>query len=96
MFCLGQNEKSKYTIVNRFSFLTDGGNDYLTVDENTNRLFVPHGMITQVVDSKTSTLIGTMERFKIRKALKGMVTRVAVLFGAIKTKIIIMLPEPIL
>ncbi len=38
-----------------------GGWDYLTVDEATGRLFVSHGTVVQVVDTKTNQLIGTIE-----------------------------------
>ncbi len=64
VFCFGQNEKSNYKIANRFSLPVDGGNDYLAMDENTGRLFISHGMVTQVIDSKTGALLGTIQDTK--------------------------------
>jgi hypothetical protein len=49
-FCNAQNESTGYKIANKFSVDGDGKWDYLTMDENTGRLFVSHGNITQVVD----------------------------------------------
>jgi YVTN family beta-propeller protein len=63
-FGFGQKENSKYRIVNRYPVEGDGGWDYLTLDENNARLFISHGMVTQVVDSKTGKLIGTIENTK--------------------------------
>jgi len=64
LFCFGQNEIVKNKIVNRFPVEGDGGWDYLKIDDTTGRLFVSHGMVTQVVDSKTGTLLGTIENTK--------------------------------
>lgn len=55
-----QNAVSEYKIVNRISLPTDGGWDYLSVDEATGRLFVSHSTIVQVVDLKTGQLTGTI------------------------------------
>jgi YVTN family beta-propeller protein len=62
--CQGQTDGSNYKIVNRFPVEGDGGWDYLAMDENTGRLFISHGMITQVIDSKTGKLLGTIEDTK--------------------------------
>jgi len=51
--CTGQKETELYSIVS-------GGWDYLIVDEKTGRLFVSHGMVTQVVDSHSGKLLGTI------------------------------------
>jgi YVTN family beta-propeller protein len=59
-----QNEKSNYKIVNKFSLPGDGGWDYLSMDESTSRLFVSHGSVTQVVNSKTGVLLGTIDDTK--------------------------------
>lgn len=59
-FCLAQNETSSYSIVNRFHIEGDGGWDYLTMDEQTGRLFFSHSTVTQVMDSKTGKLLGTI------------------------------------
>ena len=59
-FCFGQKETLNYKIVNQFPVAGDGFWDYLTIDENTGRLFVSHGTVTQVVDSKTGKLLGTI------------------------------------
>jgi YVTN family beta-propeller protein len=62
--CKAQAQKSNYKTVNKFSVEGDGGWDYLAMDENTGRLFISHGMVTQVVDSKTGKLIGTIQDTK--------------------------------
>jgi YVTN family beta-propeller protein len=49
-----------YSIVGRFSLPGDGGWDYLTVDEPTGRLFVSHGTMVQVIDSRSGNLVGTI------------------------------------
>jgi YVTN family beta-propeller protein len=56
----GQVAVSEYKIVNKISLPTDGGWDYLSVDEAGGRLFVSHSTIVQVVDLKTGLLIGTV------------------------------------
>jgi YVTN family beta-propeller protein len=58
--CFGQKDKVKYKIVNKFSVEGDGGWDYLTLEESTGRLFISHGMVTQVVDCMTGKLLGTI------------------------------------
>ncbi len=58
--CSAQDRVSKYAIVNRFSVEGDGGWDYLTLDENTGRLFVSHGTVTQVLDIHTGKLLATI------------------------------------
>lgn len=63
-FCCGQNEKSNYSIVNHFHIEGDGGWDYLAMDESTGRLFVSHSTVTQVLDSKTGQLLGTIQDTK--------------------------------
>ena len=62
--CTAQTEKSNYKIVNKFSVEGDGGWDYITIDESTGRLFISHGLVTNVVDSKTGKLIGTIQDTK--------------------------------
>jgi YVTN family beta-propeller protein len=52
--------KSHYKIVNRISLDSNGGWDYLVADDETNRLYVSHGTIVQVVDLNTSKLIATI------------------------------------
>ena len=56
----GQNTGSEYKIVDKISLPTDGGWDYLSVDEAGSRLFVSHSAIVQVVDLKTGKLAGTV------------------------------------
>jgi YVTN family beta-propeller protein len=58
--CNAQSEKSIYKIANKFSIEGDGGWDYLIMDDSTGRIFVSHGMVTQVVDAKTGKLTGTV------------------------------------
>lgn len=55
-----QTNSSEYKIVNKFQIEGDGGWDYLTADDSTGRLFISHGTIVQVVDSKTGKLLGTI------------------------------------
>src|SRR5256885_39893 len=55
-----QTTKSNFKIVNKFSVEGDEGWDYISIDENTGRLFVSHGSVTNVVDSKTGKLIVTI------------------------------------
>ncbi len=66
LFCSGiisvnaQSEKSEYKISNRISLEGDGGWDYLIADPVTNRLFVSHGTMVQVVDLKSGKLLATI------------------------------------
>ena len=62
--CVAQTEKSNYTIANKFSIEGDGGWDYITCDENSGRLFISHGMVTQVIDNKTGKLLGIIQDTK--------------------------------
>src|SRR6185369_5817733 len=57
-------QNTTFKIVNTFHIQGDGGWDYIAVDEETGRLFVSHGMVTQVVDSKNGNLISTIEDTK--------------------------------
>jgi DNA-binding beta-propeller fold protein YncE len=59
-----QPEKSIYHVVNRFPVEGDGGWDYIAADENTGRLFVSHGMVTNVIDDHSGKLIGTIQDTK--------------------------------
>ena len=56
----GQSSKSEYSIINKIHLPGEGGWDYLSVDEAGGRLFVSHGTVVQVVDLKTSQLVGTV------------------------------------
>ena len=56
--------QSEYKILSRIHLEGDGGWDYLTVDEATNRLFVSHGTMVQVVDLSTGMLAGTIPDLK--------------------------------
>ncbi len=51
---------SDYTIANKIPLEGDGGWDYLTVDEATDRLFISHGTMVQVLDTKALKLVGTI------------------------------------
>ncbi len=55
-----QSGKSEYKISNRISLEGDGGWDYLIADPVTNRLFVSHGTMVQVVDLKSGKLLATI------------------------------------
>jgi YVTN family beta-propeller protein len=50
----------QYKIANRFHLPGDDRWDYLAADPATGRVFVSHGMQTQVMDEKTGKLIGTI------------------------------------
>jgi DNA-binding beta-propeller fold protein YncE len=51
---------SGYIIGDKIHLEGDGGWDLITVDESTNRLYVSHGTISQVVDLSTNKLIATI------------------------------------
>ena len=53
-------QSSEYKIINTFPLVGDGGWDYLSVDESSNRLFVSHGTQVQVVDLSSGKLIGSV------------------------------------
>jgi len=55
-----QTDTSKYKIASTFKLAGDGSWDYLTSDDSTGTLYISHGTIVQVVDSKTGKLIGTI------------------------------------
>jgi len=57
IFSNAQDVKSNYKIVNKIALDSNGGWDYITVDEETNRLYVSHGNIVQVIDLNTSKVI---------------------------------------
>ena len=60
----GQVAPTEYKITKKINTGGDKGWDYLIVDEPTQRLFVSHGTVTQVVDIKKGTLIATIENTK--------------------------------
>ena len=62
--CTAQTGKINYKIVNRFPVEGEGGWDYIAIDENTGRLFISHGLVTNVVDSKSGKLLGTIQDTK--------------------------------
>jgi len=53
-------QSSEYKIINTFHLVGDGGWDYLSIDESSNRLFVSHGTQVQVVDLSSGKLIGSV------------------------------------
>ncbi len=55
-----QFANAEYKITKKINTGVDAGWDYLIVDEPTQRLFVSHGMVTQVVDVKNGTLLSTI------------------------------------
>ncbi len=57
-FASGQT--SEYKILNKIHLEGDGGWDYLTVDESTDRLFISHSTQVQVVDLKTGKQVGVV------------------------------------
>ncbi len=62
--CQGQIEKTNHNNTTLFHIEGDGGWDYLALDENTERLFISHSSVTQVIDSKTGKLVGTIQDTK--------------------------------
>ena len=52
--------QSNYRIINKIQLEGNGGWDYLTMDEGSSRLYVSHGMITQVVDLTKNVLLATI------------------------------------
>ena len=55
--CLAQDG---YGVVNKFPVPGDGHWDLLAVDDATGRVFLSHGMETNVVDGKTGKLLATI------------------------------------
>lgn len=52
--------QSNYKIANKIHVEGEGGWDYLNVDEVNGRIFVSHATVAQVIDIKTSKLVGTI------------------------------------
>lgn len=55
-----QEVKSHYKIANKIHVDSNGGWDYTAVDEQSNRLYISHGTIVQVLDLKTSKVIAVI------------------------------------
>jgi DNA-binding beta-propeller fold protein YncE len=55
-----QTRPSEYKIINRFPVEGDGRWDYLCVDESSERVFISHGMVVNVVSEKDGSLLGTI------------------------------------
>jgi YVTN family beta-propeller protein len=49
-----------YKVADKIKLEGDGGWDYIAVDDNSNKLYVSHGTIVQVVDLSTNKLIATI------------------------------------
>lgn len=60
----GQVAPTEYKITKKINTGGDKGWDYLIVDEPTQRLFVSHGTVTQVVDIKKGILLNTIQDTK--------------------------------
>ena len=60
----GQVAPTEYKITKKINTGGDKGWDYLIVDEPTQRLFVSHGTVTQVVDIKKGLLLNTIQDTK--------------------------------
>jgi YVTN family beta-propeller protein len=63
LYCKSQTG-SNYEIRKKIPVAGDGGWDYLAMDEKTGRLFVSHGMVTQVLDSRSGNILATIEDTK--------------------------------
>ena len=59
-----QTKANQYNLANKFSIEGDGGWDYLTVDENSGKLYISHGTIVQVMDTKNGQIIGNIKDLK--------------------------------
>jgi YVTN family beta-propeller protein len=59
-----QTDKPAYKILSKIHLEGNDGWDYLTVDENSNRLFLSHGTQVQVVDLTTGKLAGSVPNLK--------------------------------
>ena len=57
---LKSQSNSSYKIANKIKVEGEGGWDYLTCDDSTNRLFISHGTVVNVVNSTNGQLIGTI------------------------------------
>ena len=64
IFSSAQDNSGMYKISNKFSVTGDGGWDYITIDDSTHYLYISHGTITQVFDTKAEKLIVTFNDTK--------------------------------
>ncbi len=55
-----RSQNSSYKISNKIKVEGDGGWDYLISDDSTNRLFISHGTVVNVVNTATGQLIETI------------------------------------
>lgn len=55
-----QTQKGGCKVVHRFHLEGDGGWDYITVDQTTNKAYVSHGNIVQIVDLNDGKLVATI------------------------------------
>jgi DNA-binding beta-propeller fold protein YncE len=55
-----RSQTSSYKIAAKIKVEGEGGWDYLISDDSTNRLFISHGTVVNVVNSTTGQLIGTI------------------------------------
>jgi DNA-binding beta-propeller fold protein YncE len=58
------SDESHYRIASRIHVEGDGFWDLLTVDDSTGRLFVSHGMVVDVVDTRTGKLVAVIQDTK--------------------------------
>jgi len=54
------NAQSHYKIADKIKLEGEGGWDYVAVDENSNRLYVSHATVVQVIDLSTNKVIATI------------------------------------
>ena len=59
-FQAAQAQKTEYKVLKNISLEGDAGWDYLLADDATQRLYVSHGTMVQVLDIKTEKVIGTI------------------------------------
>jgi len=59
-FSFAQQKLTRYQIANKIHVDGEGGWDYITVDQSSSRVYLSHGMITQVLDAPTKAVIATI------------------------------------
>lgn len=57
-----QTNSTEYKVSTNIHLQGTGGWDYLTIDETTGRLYISHGKVVNVVDTKTNQLVGTIDK----------------------------------
>lgn len=64
LVCNTLNSQTNYKLSNKIKAEGELGWDYLVADETTNKLFVSHGNMVQVIDAKAGTIVHTITDLK--------------------------------